>query len=39
MAQRVPLTKNGSQALFTATASKTHKLNNKSRPQRGGSRL
>ena len=39
MAMRSPLTYSGSQRLFTATASKTHVLNVKPRPQRGGIRL
>ena len=39
VAQRTPLSRNGSRRLFTATASKTHYLNVKPRPQRGGIRL
>ena len=37
--KRKPLTPRGSKRLFTATASKTHRLNLKPRPQRGGIRL
>ena len=39
MARRSKLSYNGSKRLFTATASKTHYLNVKPRPQRGGIRL
>ena len=39
MAKRNKLSRSGSKRLFTATASKTHYLNIKPRPQRGGIRL
>ena len=39
MAKRKSLSYNGSKRLFTATASKTHYMNVKPRPQRGGIRL
>ena len=39
MAKRKKLSNSGSKRLFTATASKTHFLNVKPRPQRGGIRL
>lgn len=37
--KRKKLTKRGSKRLFKATASKTHKLNLKPEPMRGGIRL
>ena len=37
--RRKPLTRSGSQRLFTATASKSHFRNHQTRPQRGGIRL
>ena len=39
MAMRSKLSRKGSGAYFTATASKTHRMNVKPRPQRGGIRL
>ncbi len=39
MAMRRSLSNAGSQSYFSATASKTHYLNVKPRPQRGGIRL
>ena len=39
MAMRKQLSRAGSQAYFSATASKRHYLNVKPRPQRGGIRL
>ena len=39
MAMRKKLSRNGSRRLFSATASRTHYLNVKPRPQRGGIRL
>lgn len=39
MAMRKKLSYKGSQRLFTATASRTHYLNVKPRPQRGGIQL
>ena len=36
---RMTMSGRGSRRLFTATASKTHKLNIKPRPMRGGTRL
>ena len=39
MAYRKKMSRSGSKRYFTATASKTHYKNIKSRPQRGGIRL
>lgn len=39
MAKRSKLSRSGSRRLFTATGSKTHFMNIKPRPQRGGIRL
>mgnify|MGYP000704182975 CR=1 FL=1 len=39
MGKRSELSRRGSEAYFTATASKTHYKNIKPRPQRGGGRL
>lgn len=39
MAKRKRLSKSGSRRLYTATASKTHFLNVRPRPQRGGFEL
>lgn len=39
MSKRSKLTSGGSRSLFTATAMKTHRLNNRVRTMRGGTRL
>lgn len=39
MKSRKPMTRKGSESYFSATASKTHYLNVKPRPMRGGIRL
>jgi hypothetical protein len=37
--KRTKLSRRGAQSLFTATAMRTHKLNNRTVPMRGGTRL
>lgn len=37
--QRHKMSQSGSQSLFTATAMKTHRLNNRVQTMRGGTRL
>jgi hypothetical protein len=39
MAKRSRISNSGSRSLFTATAMKTHKLNNRVTTMRGGTRL
>lgn len=39
MSKRSKLSNSGSRSLFTATAMKTHRLNNRVRTMRGGTRL
>ena len=39
MAKRRKMSRGGSRSYFTATASKTHRRNVQTRPQRGGIRL